>query len=72
MDTHHNNPQQAFWDKTKTFWEHLLHVLSHVIFLWEWQAFDKFYDDDYVGSHTWVTLTVSLYYLCTLLISIRK
>ena len=69
-NTPHNKPCGT---KPKlAFWEHLLHVLSHVIFLWEWEAFDKFYDDDYVGTHTWVALTVSLYYLCTLLIRIRK
>ena len=51
--------QQAFWDKPKlALWEHLLHVLGHVIFLWEWQAFDKFFDDDYVGTQTWLALTV--------------
>ena len=70
-NTPHNKPPGT---KPKlALWEYLLHVLSHVIFLWEWQAFNKFYDDDYVGTHTRVTLPVLLYYLCTLLISsIRK
>ena len=43
-------------------WEHLLHVLIAL----------PYDDNDYVGTHTWVTQTVSLYYLSTLLISIRK
>ena len=50
-NTPHNQPS---WTKSKlALWEHLLHVLIAL----------PYDDNDYVGTHTWVTQTISLYYL---------